>query len=235
MEITTFFRIFSLFCSFIAAALGVVAVFIANDNPHMSKVVRVVAVAALIAFGIDLWLRRVDTREAKAMEGKLEVASRQADEANEKAEKERLGRLELEKRIAGRSLTPEQQALLREALAIEPGEVHIDSRLSDSEGESYGHQFATVFGAAGWHVTVAAQLYKPIDPGLTIATPLDKGVPPGAAALMDGLRKANVPFTRYRLTEATSPTKIYLLIGAKPTSDEPANVNAPRTQATSRR
>lgn len=77
-------------------------------------------------------------------------AEKQAAEAVEKAEKERLARLRLESQLAPRRLSGAQRAKLVELLASDPGSVTIVSPMADGEAKDFADDFDTALIEAGW-------------------------------------------------------------------------------------
>lgn len=88
--------------------------------------------------------------DLKEKDTKIADAMKSAAEANEKAEREKLARLKLEKELAPRRLTGEQKTKLVKLLEKNPGEIAIVSAVVDGESSDFADDFDSAFKLARW-------------------------------------------------------------------------------------
>ncbi len=122
-------------------------------------------------------------------------AEREAAKFNETAERERLARLQLEERLAPRSITPEQQRAIIEKLRPLGSPQKIDFFLYPNNGEivHIAEQVAGVLQAAGW----TAKAIQPLGGGrvsgmLVEIDPNDRVAGKRAAALISALAACGI-------------------------------------------
>ncbi len=159
-------------------------------------------------------------------------AEKQAAKSNEIAERERLARLQLEARLAPRSLTPAQQKDLTESLKPFSG-TRLDIFIygETSEMLSIGLTIASVATAAGWSVRTWGVSVEMVVTGTVVGTTsgVDKRIEMAANALVQALNHNGInssPGNVFalplpgRLTgplwDSSKAAQIRMLIGSKP-------------------
>jgi hypothetical protein len=150
---------------------------------------------------------------------------RQIAELNLLAEQERLARLKLEQRQAPRSLSPDQQKQLSEAIAVggPKGDVAVIPKTFDEEAEAYATGIKQVL-VNGSIPVLDNQGTRPFSWGRSGAFMIvhDFGNPPAHAAFIQGcFRKAGITLDGYGLPDAYTmtgldPSVVIIAIGAKP-------------------
>lgn len=114
-------------------------------------------------------IARLSRDAADAKKGIAEANARAA-EANQAAERERLARVELERKIAPRRLTGEQRAKMLRILERDTGHAVIFvSRLMDAEGADFANDFVSVLTAANWNAQ-STPMHTGNQEGVSIST-----------------------------------------------------------------
>jgi hypothetical protein len=153
---------------------------------------------------------------ARAKDAEARVA-----EATLKIEEERTARLTLEAKMADRRLTAEQKRRIHDVLSTQAGyAVIVVSRLTDTEGKTYGSDFIDAFKASGWNAQWDVDWLRDTE-NVSIATV--SGVKGPEVALLDAaLTAAHIPhgFTSIEPPDIHSiggtgfqPGMTYLLVG----------------------
>ncbi len=202
-----------------------------------------VAVGVVGEFLVDRMAGPIIKRRDAAQRSEIAELSRQtadsnapAAEANRIAEQERLARVQLEAKLAPRSLSTEQQARIRSELTKLAGRSVTVTFINDNfEAAAFASQIRDVFSQAKWVITQFSQMTPggnglPIVRGVLIMTePPDTSVESGHAVLA-ALRKEEVmvdimPFDRKGTPEQTSAwknskdpldTRILVIVGSHP-------------------
>jgi hypothetical protein len=127
----------------IAAVLFVVGVFMPDTDSELPYVWQESAIAALLAFAIETWLRKLDERDAKALQDKLDVVQREIDEAK-----------------APRILTPAQREILKTALFKYKGKKCrvMQVGFGNREAATYASQIGTALSECGWAVELLSNI-----------------------------------------------------------------------------
>lgn len=86
---------------------------------------------------------------------RIEEARAVAAQANQKAEEERLARVKIEERLAGRQISPEKRDEMVSILKQVPGSVAISGLASVDESKTYAITIAEIFRQAGWQTVFA--------------------------------------------------------------------------------
>jgi hypothetical protein len=113
---------------------------------------------------------------AKGYEAQIASTRNTAAQANQKAEKEKLAREQLQSKMKARHLTKEQQAKLASILGDEPAQIGIFSQALDGESGDYADDFTAAFQAAKWRTFGPNQSRMTHDQGIEIGT-LAPGTP----------------------------------------------------------
>jgi hypothetical protein len=142
-----------------AAASYLICTFLTDGNPWLKNLWRLSASAGLIAYVFELLCRRFDAAETKQIRQELDGAKSLAGEANARAEKERLARLDIEAKLAPRSLTKQQFESLKSELArLGKHEFDIWIYGESKEIMDLSVQIGTIFWQAGWDPTLRRPL-----------------------------------------------------------------------------
>lgn len=159
-------------------------------------------------------------------------AEREAAKSNETAEKERFARLQLEARLAPRSLSLAQQKDVRERLKQFSG-TRLDIFVYGDTNEmlSLGFTLSSIAGAAGWNVRIWGVSVEIVVTGVVIGTKpgQDRAVENAADALLSALNRNGIRAARGNVFALPIPGRltgppwngvdtapIRMLIGGKP-------------------
>jgi hypothetical protein len=189
----------------------------------------------LVAIGVageflgDFIARPIIKRRDDAQKAEIARLNKEAAELNKQAEDERAARLELERKIAARRLTGEQQARIASELGSLAGQ-HATVVFNDSfEAAAFASQIESALKSAKW-VTRLSPLTPssglPVVSGVLIMTePPDRSIAAGAA-LLAALRKqevkaATLPFDRpnadqFRRSTDPEDSRVLVIVGSHP-------------------
>jgi hypothetical protein len=135
-------------------------------------------------------LQTISDGEVANLNREAAEANERAAEANRLAEQERLARVELEARLAPRTLSVRQQARIHSELTKLAGRYVTITFINDSfEAAAFASQIRDVFNQAGWVITQFSAMTPggnglPIVKGILIMTePPDKSIESGHSVL----------------------------------------------------
>ena len=201
-------------------------------------VIVVIGVAGESFFGIRHWwnsrkLQRIQQEESDELRAEIARLANETAAANARAAEADRARIELEAKLAPRTLSVEQHARLRSDLSKLAGQYVTITFINDSfEAAAFASQIRDVFSEAKWVITQ----FSPMTPGGN-GLPIVRGVlimtePPeesrrAGAAVLGALQKQGViasvlPFDRHGLEEmyakSTDPAdrRILVVVGSHP-------------------
>ena|ERR1700675_2762893 len=148
VEITSTYARWFTYAGFVA--LFLLGVFEVLGHIYSVREARLTAAAAA---------READNKRAEA-DARIAEAQRGAAEANRATEDERLARVELQKLVAWRTITPEQQKQIGARLKGRfPGvRIAFTVNAGDPEGLAFGTQIAATALEAGWNIVTFAPI-----------------------------------------------------------------------------
>ena len=169
-------------------------------------------------FTLDLERQKSET--AKALQSSSEAAARAA-EANEKAEREKTARLELERAVSPRRLTGDQKAKLTRLLEGVKAGVAIVSPIADGEASDFADDFDSAIKDASWEtIRIKNRITERF--GISVVTATGTSLP-SIKLLDDALTAIGVPHSAATVKDGDASISpafqagyLYLVIEHKP-------------------
>lgn len=213
VEITSTYARWFTYAGFVA--LFLLGVFDVLGHIYSVREARLTAAAAA---------READNKRADA-DARIAEAQRGAAEANKATEHERLARVELQKLVAWRTITPEQQKEIGARLKRHFPEVRVAFSVNagDPEGFAFGTQIAAIAIEAGWNIVAFAPVMNlgHFETGVRITTTGDTNTLHASDTLTHELTALGFDATRSpeidpRTTDPLKTPLLYVFVGLRP-------------------
>ena len=189
-----------------------------------------IVVSLIGAYATHVFSNRVNAKTKVEIAKSNEMAAKANERTEElrsdnlklglQLEKEKLARLDIERRLAPRFISDKERQIIWEAIKAFPLHSIKIAPVGNPESVHYAAQFGQLFEAANWRVEkIEGALLGPAQYGLVLVIPKQPGK--AAQAFISGLNKAGIVF-RHHFDDRFGPEGIELRVGDKDSTETSA-------------